>query len=162
MKEENQTPPAEDPALAAMRAECVEVDAQNGHTPPGELAAPAAPVEAAHVVDRMAEAGFILKICRPLLGMMVPALKDAPDTEWQELQQPIADLLEDYGVNMPELLKNPWARLGASAIPLGLRVVNAWSEEAEKSKQHQPLDTPPEQIAEANEAAASPLIAQVG
>jgi hypothetical protein len=83
--------------------------------------------------DRQGEAALIIGIAKPLLLLIVPYIKDAPETEWAALQQPIAGLLEHYGVDVGAWLANPWAKLGAAAIPLAMRGVLAYNEK-EKTK----------------------------
>lgn len=86
----------------------------------------------APIVDRMAEAVMLLGILRPMATMALPCIKDAPDTEWQVLQQPIADLLAFYNVDVTKYLASPWVALAFAASPLVMRGIDNWQSEPEK------------------------------
>lgn len=119
--------------LAALGSEIAAADAGVAV----QLAAPpGAPEPVAHAVDRIGEAALILGVAKPLLVMLLPCLKDAPDAEWQPLQQPIAELLEHYKTDVGKWLGNPWAKLAVAATPLALRGVAAWNKQP-------PEETPP-------------------
>lgn len=118
--------------LEALTGEAAAVDALNAPAPVTGAEAQAEPVTV--TADRTAEAALLLAVGKPLL-LMIPYLKDAPDSEFEALQEPIAGLLDYYAVDVGAWLNNPWAKLGAAAIPLAMRGVSAWSEDTKKPKQ---------------------------
>lgn len=134
------------PELDALAAEAAAVDAAHAPQPlPGGDAGTVTVTgtEAQPVaVDRMGEAAMLLGVAKPLLVLLVPYIKDAPEPEWSALQEPIAGLLAHYGVDVGAWLGNPWAKLAAAAIPLAMRGVMGWNE-AEKEKPAQALGQTP-------------------
>lgn len=121
------------PELDALATEAAAVDAAyapqpipGGDAVPGTVAQPVA-------VDRMGEAAMLLGVAKPLLVMLVPYIKDAPEPEWAALQEPMAGLLEHYSVDVGAWLGSPWAKLAVAAIPLAMSGVMGWNA-AEKDK----------------------------
>lgn len=120
--------------LDALAAEAAAVDAANAPQVAQPVTGTAEAVPEAAAVDREAEAAMLLNIARPLLGMFIPGIKDAPNQEWDELRGPVAGLLDHYAVDMGGVLGSPWAKLVVAAVPLGMRAIEAWNNE-EKPKQ---------------------------
>lgn len=123
-----------------MNGESTELDALAGEAAAVDLqVAPVASPDAVivteqaalPVVDRNAEAVMLVGMLRPMAGMMSPALKDAPDSEWQALHEPMAELLAFYNVDVTKYLASPWAKLAFCSLPLVLRV---WQAEADPEK----------------------------
>ncbi|OGT05249.1 MAG: hypothetical protein A2Z65_13600 [Gallionellales bacterium RIFCSPLOWO2_02_58_13] len=153
---------AKNPELDALTAEAAAVDMANAPQVAGT--GPGAEVQAvAHGVDRLGEAAMLLGIARPLLVLLVPYIKDAPEPEWQALQEPIAGLLGHYSVDVGAWLNSPWAKLGAAAIPLAMRGVMAWNA-AEKEKPVPGIGADTAQVvaAVAGEPEAAPIFAARG
>lgn len=110
--------------------------------PAAETQPLAEPEQSAPQVDRMGEAAMIVGLLRPAVGMVFAAVKAAPDEEWTALQEPIAELLAFYNVDVTKYLNSPWARLAGASVPLVLRVWMAAEEEEEGVPEKTPGDKP--------------------
>lgn len=58
---------------------------------------------------------------RGILERLVPPLAGAPADAWGELNEPIAELLDFYEINVGS--DSPWMKLAAASLPIGLHAL---------------------------------------
>jgi hypothetical protein len=130
--------------LKALLGEAALVDAGSAPTPPPTPEELAPPIVQQ---DRTAEVAMLFGVLRPAITMAFPVLKDAPDSEWLAMHEPVADLLNHYQVDVGEWIKSPWAKLAFAAMPLALRGFNAWMEASAKKPEAEATPAAPQVIA---------------
>ena len=121
---------------AATRAWVAEEDqAQATATAPQQAqAAPAIPEPSAASLKL---AGMLVGTLRPLLCFVVKPLRAAPAELWEPIPHGVAGVLDHYDLSQSEMLRNPWARLAFSTLPLVGYVV-ATAEASEPAKPSEP------------------------
>ncbi|MFA7399123.1 MAG: hypothetical protein WCZ98_01450 [Sideroxydans sp.] len=130
--------------LSALLGEAALVDAGSAPTPqptPEDLAPPVVQQ------DRTAEVAMLFGVLRPAITMAFPVLKDAPDSEWLDMHEPVADLLNHYQVDVGEWIKSPWVKLAFAAMPLAMRGFNAWMASNDKKPEAETTPAAPQVIA---------------
>lgn len=80
-------------------------------------------------------AAMAVGLAKPLVCFAVPSLQGAPDELWAPVPEGVAAVLDLYGANA-DWMKNPWARLGLSLMPLvAYAAVQAMNKPPEEPKQ---------------------------
>lgn len=78
------------------------------------------------------DAALLIGIARPILEIGFAPLRGAAPEAWAALHEPVAALMEHYGLNMGEVMTNPWARLALGAAPLAMHAYGNITAEQDK------------------------------